>query len=48
LRKTVEQHLLCALDDGQITALDLVCSGFRPDEAAADSRAISGAGSAPA
>jgi hypothetical protein len=30
LRKIVEQHLLCALDDDRITALDLVCSGFRP------------------
>jgi hypothetical protein len=29
--KVVEQHLLCALDDGCITALDLVCSGFRPN-----------------
>ena len=27
----VEQHLFCALEDGLITALDLVCSGFRPD-----------------
>jgi hypothetical protein len=33
LRKIVEQHLLCAFDDGRITALDLVCSGFRPDDA---------------
>jgi SnoaL-like domain len=32
-RKIVEQHLLCALDDDRITALDLVCSGFRPDDA---------------
>jgi hypothetical protein len=30
----VEQHLLCAHDEGQITALDLVCSGFRPEYAA--------------
>jgi len=30
--KIVEQHLFCALDGGRITALDLVCSGFRPDE----------------
>lgn len=29
--KIVEQHLLCALDEGRISALDLVCSGFRPD-----------------
>jgi SnoaL-like domain len=28
--KLVEQHLLCALDDGRIAALDLVCTGFRP------------------
>src|SRR5438876_12103981 len=33
LSKVVEQHLLCALDDDRITALDLVCSGFRPDDA---------------
>jgi len=31
----VEQHLFCALDDGRITTLDLVCSGFRPDAAGA-------------
>ncbi len=30
----VEQHLLCAHDQGRITALDLVCSGFRPEYAA--------------
>ena len=29
--KLVEQHLLCALDGDRITALDLLCSGFRPD-----------------
>jgi len=29
--KLVEQHLLCALDGDRITALDLICSGFRPD-----------------
>ena len=28
--KIVEQHLLCTVDDGQIGALDLVCTGFRP------------------
>jgi hypothetical protein len=28
--KLVEQHLLCTLDDGRISALDLVCTGFRP------------------
>jgi hypothetical protein len=27
----VEQHLFCTLDEGRITALDLVCSGFRPE-----------------
>jgi ketosteroid isomerase-like protein len=26
----IEQHLFCAIDDGRISALDLVCSGFRP------------------
>jgi hypothetical protein len=31
LTKIVEQHLLCAFDDHTISALDLVCSGFRPD-----------------
>ena len=29
-RKVIEQHLLCACDDGHISDLDLVCSGFRP------------------
>jgi hypothetical protein len=29
--KVIEQHLFCALDGGRITALDLVCSGLRPD-----------------
>jgi SnoaL-like domain len=29
--KLVEQHLLCVLDGDRITALDLICSGFRPD-----------------
>jgi hypothetical protein len=32
--KVVEQHLLCAHDEGRITALDLVCSGFRFEYAA--------------
>ena len=32
LRRIVEQHLLCAFDDDRISALDLVCSGFRPEE----------------
>ena len=31
--KIVEQHLLCTYDDGRVIALDLVCSGLRPDEA---------------
>jgi hypothetical protein len=31
--KLVEQHLLCALVGDRINALDLVCSGFRPDDA---------------
>jgi hypothetical protein len=29
--KLVEQHALCAFDGDRIVALDLVCSGFRPD-----------------
>ena len=29
--KVVEQHLFCALDNGRITALDLLCSGFRQE-----------------
>jgi len=41
LSKIVEQHLLCAVDDGRITALDLVCTGFRPYEAEAHSRSVS-------
>jgi hypothetical protein len=31
--KVVEQHLFCAVGEGRITALDLVCSGFRPEAA---------------
>jgi hypothetical protein len=31
--KLVEQHLLCAFEDDRINAIDLVCSGFRPDDA---------------
>ena len=27
----VEQHVFCTLDEGRITALDLVCSGLRPE-----------------
>ena len=38
IRKVVEQHLLCAFDDERITALDLVCTGFRPDGAEAANR----------
>jgi hypothetical protein len=33
IRKIVEQHLLCALDGEGISAIDLVCTGFRPNEA---------------
>jgi len=29
--KIVEQHWFCALEDGDVAALDLLCSGFRPD-----------------
>jgi hypothetical protein len=29
--KVVEQHLFCVADGGRIAALDLVCSGLRPD-----------------
>ena len=39
--KTVEQHLLCAFDEDRLTALDLVCTGFRPDEAGARPRSVS-------
>jgi hypothetical protein len=28
--KIVEQHLFCALENGDVAALDLLCSGFRP------------------
>jgi SnoaL-like domain len=31
LTSIVEQHLFCSLEEGRITALDLVCSGFRPE-----------------
>jgi SnoaL-like domain len=41
LRKIVEQHLLCEVDDDRISALDLVCSGFRPDGTGAHSSPIS-------
>jgi SnoaL-like domain len=30
--KLVEQQLLCACDGDRIDGLDLVCTGFRPDE----------------
>ena len=30
--KLVEQHLLCALEGDRISSLDLVCTGFRPDD----------------
>ena len=39
--KVIEQHLFCALDEGRITALDLVCSGFRHDWAGAASKSVS-------
>ena len=39
--KLIEQHLFCALDEGRITALDLLCSGFRPDRAGAISASTS-------
>lgn len=29
--KVVEQHLFCSLDADRVTALDLVCSGLRPE-----------------
>jgi SnoaL-like domain len=31
--RIVEQHLFCTLDGTGISALDLVCSGFRPEPA---------------
>jgi hypothetical protein len=45
--KIIEQHLFCALDDGRITALDLVCSGFRPDAAGERRRRWSPTGGQP-
>jgi len=39
--KIVEQHLFCALDESRITALDLVCSGFRPEQAGAPAMSVS-------
>jgi hypothetical protein len=32
IRKIIEQHLLCAFGNDRISGLDLLCSGFRPDE----------------
>ena len=32
LSKIVEQHLLCTVDDHRISALDLVCTGFRSEK----------------
>lgn len=32
--KVIEQHLFCAVDEGRIAGLDLVCSGFRPERQA--------------
>jgi hypothetical protein len=40
--KVIEQHLFCAVDDGHIAALDLVCSGFRPDVMGESSMSVSG------
>lgn len=39
--KVIEQHLFCALDEGRITALDLLCSGFRPDAPGSASTSVS-------
>lgn len=30
--KLVEQHLLCAFEGNRINSVDLVCTGFRPDQ----------------
>jgi SnoaL-like domain len=38
--KVIEQHLFCALDEGRISAFDLVCSGFRPDAAGAPTKSV--------
>ena len=40
--KVIEQHVFCALAEGRIVALDLVCSGFRPDKAGAYSSSAAG------
>jgi hypothetical protein len=29
--RLVEQHFFCALDDGRLNSIDLVCAGFRPE-----------------
>ena len=42
--KVIEQHLFCALAEGRIVALDLVCSGFRPDGTGASSSSAAGPG----
>jgi hypothetical protein len=34
--KLVEQHLVCTIDAERIAALDLLCTGFRPDPDRAD------------
>jgi hypothetical protein len=44
--KLVEQHLFGALDHGRFAALDLVCSGFRP-EAPQTSQVVTAAPTAP-
>jgi hypothetical protein len=38
--KIIEQHLFCALDDRCITALDLVCSGFRLETTGAPTESV--------
>jgi hypothetical protein len=37
--KLVEQHLFCAFAGSQVNVLDLVCSGFRPDDVSQKSMA---------
>lgn len=39
--EVIEQHLVCAVEDGHITTLDLVCSGFRPDPCPSSSLFVS-------
>ena len=43
--KLVEQHLLCALAGSRVDALDLVCSGFRPDDVTVRASDAKGRGS---